>query len=71
MQSNFLGFRGKGGDRINDMLDSVREAVRSTVLYPDKFWADVNEAFTQDDRDGLSAGTKQGLLFGIVIGVIV
>lgn len=66
-----LGFRGSGGDRINDFLDSVREGVRSTFFYPDKFWADIHEALTEDDRDGLSAGTKQGLLFGIVIGVIV
>lgn len=66
-----LGFRGKGGDRINDFLDSVREGVRSTILYPEKFWEDINEVFTKDDRDGLSAGTKKGLLFGIVIGVIV
>lgn len=66
-----LGFRGKGGDSINDFLEAVREAVRSTVLYPDKFWADTREVFTEDDRDGLSAGTKQGILLGGIIGVIV
>lgn len=67
----FLGFRGKGGDRINDLLDNVREAVRSTVLYPDKFWADTKEFMTEDDSDGLSAGTKQGIVLGTIIGVIV
>jgi len=66
-----IGFRGKGGDRINDFLDEVRELVRSTVVYPEKFWADTRKFMSEDDEDGVSANTKQGLLVGTIIGIIV
>lgn len=66
-----LGFRGKGGDSINDFLDHVREGIRSTVLYPDKFWADTRESLQEDSVDGPPANTKQGFVFGTIIGVIV
>ena len=66
-----LGFRGKGGDSFNDFLDLVREAVHSTVLYPDKFWADTKDNMQQDSSDGAPASTKQGFVLGTIVGVIV
>jgi hypothetical protein len=67
-----MGFRGSGGENINELLETIRDFVHCTVSNPTSLWVEAQEGL----RDyapgvGMPASAKQGFLLGTIIGVIV